>query len=399
MMLLHPVRRPSLSTLCGALSLLLSIGAQAAEPLVIATFDDAAGDATGPGGYTLPVGPGFTDGDFDLRRFSVSLDGDEVVFTVTLGANFRQPDVTQRENSSELQLWNGIYLQNIDIYIDSDRTEGAGFTACIPGRRVAFEAGRSWETAVVLTPQPGPARAITEEALGRQAAAHVIFVQGLHTSGRTVTARVPVIALGGVPRRDWAYSVHVSGASWERSFGVSDRFRGARAPNAFTMPVLPVPDLWAFGGAPPEGNAHPLVLDVLLPAWADQRAVLGSYDAASGALARVPFYDLDGFARPAGGAAAPASKLSLTLAARDALAAQPKAGVELRVAFIAGDMISLNGTTTGLKTLQFGRVLGPDGATVARVVLTQLVEGGAVANAVDNRDKVLPGAKVRFDAQ
>ncbi|MCA1827299.1 MAG: hypothetical protein LC689_10230, partial [Myxococcales bacterium] len=343
--------------------LLLCATAATASPVEIASFDDAAGDATGPGSYVPPGDGEFTEGDFDLRRFAVYSDGDAVLFEVTLGAPIRRPSITQRTNASEIQLWNGIYLQNIDIYVDTDRASAAGYTACIPGRRVAFEPGRTWKAAVVLTPQPGPARAITEDTLGKVAAAHVYFAEGLRVSGRTVTAKVPAALFGGPPRRDWAYSVHVSGAQWERSFTVTDRLRGTREANAYTMAVLPMPEEWAFGGAP-EGNVHPRVVDVLLPPGADQKAVLGSFDVSSGALARVPFVSLD-----------------TTPPLPPSTAATPKpvaSGPELSVAYVAGNLISLSGPAADIKQMQFGRVLGKDGATVARVVVVQVVEGGVV---------------------
>ncbi|HEY6004685.1 MAG TPA: glucodextranase DOMON-like domain-containing protein, partial [Anaeromyxobacter sp.] len=58
--------------------------AAAAEPRLVASFDDPAGDATGPGSYLPPRGPEFTDGDFDLRRFTVYDEGDSVRLEVTL---------------------------------------------------------------------------------------------------------------------------------------------------------------------------------------------------------------------------------------------------------------------------------------------------------------------------
>jgi carbohydrate-binding DOMON domain-containing protein len=186
-----------------------------------------------------------------------------------------------------VQLLNGITLQNLDLYLDTDPAPGAGSTACIPGRRVAFAGGRTWESAVVFTPQPGAARAITQEALGG-AADRVIFVDGLQVRGRTVIARVPAALLGGPPRPTWGYSLHLSGAAWERTFALTSRLRGTRQADAFTMPVLTTPEAWAFGGGA-MGEAHPRVVDVLLPQGADQKKVLGSYDEAAGAYAQVPF--------------------------------------------------------------------------------------------------------------
>lgn len=320
----------------------------------------------------------FTEGDFDLRRFAVLVDGDDVLFEVTLGAPVRKPVITQRTQYSPLPLWNGIYLQNVDIYIDTGRAAGPGYGACIPGRRVAFAEGRTWQVAVVLTPQPGPAREVAEKAMG-EAAGHVIFAEGLQSRGRTVVARVPAASLGGLPRRDWGYSVHVSGAAWERSFSVLDRVTGGYEPNAFTMPVRTVVEPYAFGGAPP-GRAHPRVVDVLLPPGADQKAVLGSFDAATGAWARVPFVYAEAPAPPA---AAPVPS--------------PAPPPALAVADVARDLVTVSGPVAGLRPMQIGRVLGPDGATVARIVIVKLLPDGLVASPIEGRENVARGSPVRFD--
>lgn len=382
-----------------ALLLAALAGPALAAPRLVVSFADATNDASGPGTYLPPGDSEYLDGDFDLRRFAVSLDGPDVVFEVTLGAPIRRPAVEHRTNAVPVQLWNEIYLQNVDIYLDTDRSEGAGFSQCIPGRRVAFADGRTWEKAVVLTPQPGPARAVVQEAMGK-AAAHVIFAEGIRAAGRTLTARVPAVALGGVPTAGWGYSVHVSGAAWERSYDVADRLRGQREANAFTLPVLTVREAWAFGGAP-EGNAHPRVVDVLLPPGADQKLVLGSYDAASGAWAKVPF--VDGAAALPGRAAKEPAPVGVNAEAPKApapAAAPPKPpeGPTLTVAFVAGNLISLAGASAGIVPMQFGEVLGADGSAVARVVVVQVVDGGVVVNAVENRERVTSGAKVRFAA-
>jgi hypothetical protein len=217
-------------------------------------------------------------------------------------------------------------------------------------------------------------------------AAHVIFAENLRARGRTVVARVPAAALGGPPRRDWGYSVHVSGARWERSFNVPDRILGRAEHDAFTMPVLGVREAWAFGGAP-AGNVHPRVVDVLLPPGVDQKVVLGSFDRTKGEFARVPFVELEP-ERPAPAAerAAPPPAVPSAVPA-----------AELAVADVADTLVSLSGSARGLEPLRIGRVLGPDGSTVARLVLVQVVEGGAVARAVEGGDRIARGARVRFD--
>jgi hypothetical protein len=190
--------------------------------------------------------------------------------------------------------------------------------------------------------------------------------------------------------------VHVSGASWERSFTVADRLRGTRDANAFTMPVVAMPEAYAFGGAPP-GEMHPRVVDVLLPRGANQRGVLGSFTADS--FAQVPFVSAE--PQPLSLSVAPASAPSKASEKPDPARAPEKPkpappGPELKVSYIAGNMISLAGSVPGLEPMQFGEVLGADGSAVARVVVVQVVEGGVVVSAVENADKIAPGARVRF---
>jgi C-terminal binding-module, SLH-like, of glucodextranase len=363
----------------------------AAEPFL--RLDDPPADAYGPGGYLPPTSNEFQDGDFDLQRFEVLLEGDEVVFEVTLGASIRQPQVSVRDGSAEVQLWNGIYLQNVDIYIDTDPASREGRSDGIPGRRVAFAQGRTWKRAIVLTPQPGAARSLLEAAFGRDAS-HVIFVEGIHSRGRTLVARVPVMALGGVPKRSWGWSVQISGARWQRSFTLVDRVRGTREVDCLTLPVQSVPDSWAFGGAP-SGEIHPRVLDVLLPPGVDQRRVLGSYDELSGAFARIPFVYPEEPASSAGGVLVPARPLQLTLPAGAAPTEPPKS---LVVADLLGDLVSIAGPVAGLKPMQFGQVLGEDGQTVvAHLIITQVMEGGVLAKPIASRAAIVRGARVVFE--
>lgn len=370
-----PHARPQLTWIAA----LLAPAAALARPATIASFDDDAGDATGPGSYRRPGDGDIVDGDFDLRRFVVRADGDTVIFEVTLGAPFREPAVTARGTVTQLPLWNHVYLQNIDIYIDTDPSSRAGSAECIPGRRVAFPEGRTWKAAVVLTPQPGATRDIVRDALG-EVGKRVVVPSNLTTSGRTVTARVPAKALGGLPAATWTWSVHVSGARWERSFDVADRLiKGKPRANAFTMEVKPIGEAWAFGGAP-AGDAHPRVVDVLLPRGVDQKAVLGSFDRQGGTWARVPFVSLD--AVPVASAPPPP------------VAPAPAAAVV--VADVDGKMVTLRGDLTGVAPLSIGRVVDASGALVGRVVVQRLLEGGALAEIVDGAERIVRGTPVSF---
>jgi hypothetical protein len=403
-----------LSLACGAPA---AVGAKPA-PRLVASFEDAAHDATGPGTYQPPGDTEFEDGDFDLRRFAVYADGEDVLFQVTLSAPFREPAITQRTNLIPLALDNRIFFQNIDIYVDTDPGSKAGYDACIPGRRVRFEEGRTWKAAVILTPQPVPARAITAAVFGEDAMRHVVFSESLDVRGRVVTVRVPDWYFGGPPRRDWAYSVHVSGATWERSFSALDLVRSGKEANAFTMPVVGMREAWAFGGAP-SGEAHPRVVDVLLLPGTDQKEVLGSFNATSGEYARVPFVSLvpaPAPTPPAAAVAAPAPKPDASVEASapapslpslaevpTAVPVSPPASPAppppaLTVADVSEGMISVSGPVSGIKAMQIGRVVGPTGLTVARLVVIQVFEKGLVARAVEGGEKVERGAAVRFDA-
>jgi hypothetical protein len=397
----------------------------------VATFEDAAHDATGPGSYAPPGDSDFVEGDFDLRRFAVYLDGEDVLFEVTLGAPIRPPAMNVRGGSTPIPLQNGIFLQNVDIYLDTDRSPGAGSSECIPGRRVAFAGGRTWEAAVVLTPQPGLARSVIQEVLGR-AADRVVVAERLVVRGRTVTARVPAALLGGLPRADWGYSVHLSGARWEASYDVTRRLRGRHTPDAFTMPVLTTPEAWAFGGGP-LGEVHPYVVDVLLPPWLDQRAVLGSFDAAAGTFARVPFLTAGEPAPPPAPAASAVNAASTPAApspgptagagtplppslapslsalpapapaAPVAAASGPKAEgsgepAPILVVDVTDDLVSASGPVAGLRPMQFGRVVDASGFTLARVMIVRVLEKGLVATAVANGDRIKPGGRLVFEA-
>ena len=194
--------------------------------------------------------------------------------------------------------------------------------------------------------------------------------------------------------------MQVSGAEWERSFSMLDRARSTRELNAFTMPVLPQREAWAFGGAPETGSP-PRVVDLLLPPGTDQKTVLGSFNPATGAFARVPFVYAE---RPASLAPAPSTAPAPSPAPAPATRtpapapAPPRpAGPELTVQYIAGNMISLSGAAAGLQPMQFGRVVGKDGSTIARVVIVQILETGLVVSAVENGEKITRGARVRFD--
>jgi len=382
-----------------ALLALLAPALPAAAPVPVVSFEDPAGDADGPGTYQPPGDTQFLAGDFDLRRFAVLTDGDDVVFEVTLGSVVRLPQIENRTNRTPVPFFNGIYLQNLDIYVDTDRA-APGASACIPGRRVAFAGNRTWKAAVVVTPQPGPVRTVLQDALGADAG-RVTVAEQVQARGRTVVVRVPAAALGGLPRPSWGYSVQVSGARWERSYDGQDRVRETREPDAYTMPVTTVREAFAFGGAPAASRAHPRVVDVLLPVGIDQRRTLGGYDTKTGSFAQVPFVYADGpdaTAPPVAVAPAEPGRILLPENLRPRMVAPPASpGGGWTIADVSGDLVTIAGSSVGVAPLRIGRVLGPGGDVVGRVVVGRVLEGGITASILEGREKIVPGAAVRFD--
>ena len=64
---------------------------------------------------------------------------------------------------------------------------------------------------------------------------------------------------------------------------------------------------------------------------------------------------------------------------------------------LSGTMVTIAGPPKGLKVMQLGQVLGPRGEPVARLVIVQLLEKGAVASVVEGGAGIMTGARVRFE--
>jgi len=137
-----------------------------------------------------------------------------------------------------------------------------------------------------------------------------------------------------------------------------------------------------FGGAPSaSGKAHPWVVDVLLPPGVSQAKVLGSFDEKTGAYAQVPFVYGSGVAPP------PVTVTTVV---------DKPAAATLSVADVSGGIVSMKGPTNGVGVMQIGKVLGTDGSSVGRVIVTQVIEGGVVGRAIEGGDAIRPGMGVVF---
>jgi hypothetical protein len=69
------------------------------------------------------------------------------------------------------------------------------------------------------------------------------------------------------------------------------------------------------------------------------------------------------------------------------------------VSDVSDELVSITGAPAGLPAMAIGQVLGPDGAVMARVVVMQTIKSGVVASALDHKDRIVRGARVRFPSQ
>lgn len=248
-------------------------------------LEDPAGDDDGPGGYTYPGNAVFTPGSFDLLSVEATDDGDDVLFSIRLGADLVDP-----WNSSPV----GYDLQNIDIYVDT-RAEG-GFTELLPGRRARVAEGFAWDRAIVAS---GRTDVIEQDVAEKVApdmreALYVPLTAAQRVDGDTLTLRVPTSFLGAM-QPGWAFQVLVTGSDGSME---SDSLR--------VREVRREASDWNFGGGSDSGE-DPNIFDLLVPegmtrsealAWTPAtriEACASAYlDAETGSLVVVAINEADG---------------------------------------------------------------------------------------------------------
>lgn len=397
------------ASLCLGLSMASADSAHAAPPASV-SLDDPRYDDTGSGRYVYPSGGSYRPGQFDLRRLEVSADGDDIVFRVSLAAPLRKPAGARVSDARALELRNGIYVQNVDIYVDSIPGVGRGFTDGIPGRRISFDPAQAWDVAIVLTPQPYPVRAIVED--WHPAGPQVVVPANVRSAGSTLVARVPAERFGGPLDAGWGFAVTVSGAAWQPSFDAVDRLTGTHRLDAYTLPVHTVAEDGAFGGGTVGGN-HPQVIDILVPPGVSQKATLGAHDARSGRLARVPMV----YARPEAARALGVPPAALAFAprsptpARSAASGVPASALaglsadsptpvggsaESHIRDVLDTTVVIANPPGGLAQFRLAAIHGPDGARVGKVVVMQVHPEFVTATIVEGLGAIRKGMAVRF---
>jgi carbohydrate-binding DOMON domain-containing protein len=171
---------------------------------------------------------------------------------------------------------NGLSVQTMDVYIDTDPGEGTGARLLLPGRNAALQEGYGWEAAIWTegwTPQVVTVDPETLEPKEDSEATGAMTVV-VDAARRTVTVRVPLAFLPEGDPTQWGYAAAVLGQEGYPSEGVW------RVRNVSLFPAQ-----YIFGGASADSN-HTRIIDLALPEGQtpDQAALLSSYPSASGLM-------------------------------------------------------------------------------------------------------------------
>jgi glucoamylase len=215
---------------------------------VVLDVTDPDGDDNGPGTYAYPTDPAFRPGAFDLQRFQVIVDGDNVL----LRANVRDLSPT---------FGSPIGAQLLDVYVHTP-TGATSTAAAFPSRNYTIAPDSAWSRRIEIQ---GFADPVFVDAAGTSLG--TVSVQASQVSG-FITAVVPLAALG-TPGPGWAFAVVLHG---QEGFS-ADQARGfAPTPQPFQFGVCGTGGTSPICGVDP--GSVPKAMDVLTPAGVSQAAEL-----------------------------------------------------------------------------------------------------------------------------
>lgn len=286
----------------------------------IFSLSDPRGDDHGDGALEYPRSHHFARGELDLVSFSARPEKDGTLFEAVFARPVRKPgketiDAGGGTLNREARL--GFYTINVDVYIDTDRVEGSGRTAMLPGRRAEVDPATAWERVVVVTPRPNESRgeyggmrlkAVRDSAdrvaareeeeamerLEREVAAEidstVFFASRIRVTGPKLQFFVPGSFLGGAARDSWAYVVAISAADLVRRFELGASFLGSTdfAEGLAILPVAPGLPADRLGGGRDRDELQAPLLDVLIAPGVKQEEALGDYNRRARRPARLP---------------------------------------------------------------------------------------------------------------
>lgn len=168
---------------------------------------------------------------------------------------------------------NGLSLQTLDVYIDSDG-DGQGGEAMLPGRNLAFAEGTRWDYAITAEGWTAGIYVPAEEG-PQQIASSEEFKVLVDPDLRKVTLRVPKSILGDDPEA-WRFAAAALSQEGFPSSGVM-RVRD----------VVPEAEQWRIGGAPQGSNNHTRVIDLVWPEEGLQESRLADFEPTSAAQAEL----------------------------------------------------------------------------------------------------------------
>jgi hypothetical protein len=290
------------------LATLLTTACATTQPAALFTLTDPTGDDYGNGKLVYPMNPDFERGDLDLLALTARRADGGLEFEATFARPVRVPERrtidgigTQLDQVARL----GFYNLNLDVYVDTDGVGGSGSTTTLPGRGVLIDDATAWEKVISLTPDPQLARnelkriVIRDERRRDQAEGkkgivtdetrdelregvddYVFFPTNVRVAGNHVHFFVPTSFLGE-PGSNWSYVVAVSGADVIQRFDQQNRIMriGDSYEALMILPVGTGRPTDRFGGALENDTYMPPLVDVIVPAGADQKTVLSNYDA------------------------------------------------------------------------------------------------------------------------
>lgn len=366
--------------------------------LAAVSFQDPRYDDRGTGEYVYPIGEWYERGQFDLRQLRVERDGDDVVFTVRMDQPFVKPSRIQLTEHRALNFESEIYLQNIDIYIDT--SPALGETQGVPGRNVQFRPQEAWDRLIILTPQPYLVR---QSIRNWKPNAQWAAPDTVRSRGQEVWVRVPASWLGGLPEESWGYQVVVTGALLEPNFEVFDRVTNARLMNALTIPVFGVAEVQAFGGGELD-NRQPRAVDILDPPRRSQFNILRGWTDESFATIpmvrrSVPTPASAQRARTASGEPLPPLPKAIAPPPMPppgtAEPPPPSAQISTKVLDVRGDLAILAPVDGPLSEFRIGEIV-KDGEVIGRVVITGIFPKFVQATVVEGQKDIRVGHRIRF---
>ncbi|HUP16495.1 MAG TPA: glucodextranase DOMON-like domain-containing protein [Acidimicrobiia bacterium] len=226
----------------------------------VAVFLDVAdpvGDDHGPGTYTYPSDAVFTQGSYDIERFTVGTENDQLVFAFDMVAPIQNPWGSPRNFS----------IQTFDIYIDTDVGSDNGERSLLDGRNASVAEGSGWEFGITIEGwEPAIYRAGAEGTVEETRPTFDVAVFG--DQGRVVV-RIPLSLLGVGDPATWGYAAVVLSQEGFPSQGVR-RVRDVEASA----------QQFRLGGAPDDAN-HTRIIDVAWATEGEQEQLLSTYPASA----------------------------------------------------------------------------------------------------------------------